>query len=135
VLCGNPALAAEDWQTITTNAPNISFLVDKGSLERKGSLVYFRERMTFAKPEVKEEVSGRLIKEKRVQRVMNCVERTQGIVYGAIYAEGGAFITSTSFDDALKTMTAIPGGTVAEEELRLVCPPPSGKLYGVDFDR
>jgi hypothetical protein len=127
------ALAAEDWQTIATNSPNITFSIDKGSIERKGNLVYFWEKMIFAKPELKDAASGRQIKEKRVQRVMNCDDHTQGVVFGAMYAENGTFITSTSFDDPQKAMTAIPPNTVAEEELKLVCPPPSGKLYGVDY--
>jgi hypothetical protein len=131
----NIAFGTEVWLPISTSAPNITFMVDRTSLERTGALVQFREKMVYAKPEVRDEASGQLIKEKRVQRVMDCDERTQGVLSGAIYAEGGTFIVANSFDDALKTMVKIPPGSVAEEEFRLVCGPPRGTLFGVDFNR
>lgn len=136
VLFAAPSvLAAEDWLTIPTNSPNISFAIDKSSVERSGESVQFWEKMLFSKPEVKDEGSGKMIKEKRVQRVMHCQERTQGVVYGATYGEDGVFITSTSFDGAQRAMVAIPPGTVAEQEFRLLCAKPSGTFFGVDFNR
>ncbi len=142
LLCGllsvfmtSGVFAAEDWLIIPANSPDISFAIDKSSVERSGESVQFWEKMLFSKPEVKDEGSGKMIKEKRVQRVMHCQERTQGVVYGAIYGDDGSFITSTSFDGAQRAMTAIPPGTVAEQEFRLVCAKPSGTFFGVDFNR
>jgi hypothetical protein len=135
VVGASSASAAEDWLTISTNSPNISFFIDKSSVERTGDMVQFWEKMIFAKPDVKDEGSGKMIKEKRVQRVMDCQAHTQGVVYGAIYGEDGSFITSTSFEGAQRAMTAIPPGTVAEQEFRMVCAKPSGTFFGVDFDR
>lgn len=129
------AFAAEDWLTISTNASNISFAIDKASIERTGSTVQFWEKMVFSKPDLKDEGSGKLIKEKRVQRMMHCQNHRQAVIYGAIYGEDGSFITSTSFDEEHRELIGIPPGTVAEAEFNLLCAKPSGTFFGVDFDR
>jgi hypothetical protein len=135
ISVNTPALAAEDWLPIPTNSPNIAFAIDKASVERSDAVATFWERMVFTKPETRDEGSGKMIKEKRVQRLMQCEERTQAVIYGAIYAEDGSFITSTSFDAAHREMTAIPPGTIAEVEFKAVCAKPSGTFFGVDFGR
>jgi hypothetical protein len=133
VAVASSAYAAEDWLTISTNSPNISFSIDKSSVERTGESVQFWEKMIFSKPEVEDEGSGKMIKEKRVQRLMHCQDRTQAVIYGSIYGEDGSFITSTSFEAVQRAMVAIPPGTVAEQEFRLVCAKPSGTFFGINF--
>jgi hypothetical protein len=125
ILCclsiGN-AKAAEDWLVIPTASKNITFSIDRNSLQRDGALVRFREKLTYAKPEQRDEISGHLIAEKRMHRVMNCAERTTGLIHGAMYNEHGRFITSTSIDEAKIEMTGIPPGTTAAGEFSVVCP-------------
>ena len=128
--------AAEDWLPIPSVTSNIAFFLDKASIERKDGWVQFWERMVYDKPQVKDEGSGILIKEKRVQRLMNCDEGTQVVAYGAIYGENSSFITSTTFDEAHREKVEIPPGTIAEAEFKLLCPKPaqpSGTFFGLDF--
>ena len=115
------AYAAEDWLIIPATTPNITFSIDKNSLERNGNLVKFREKITYAKPEIRDEVSGYLITEKKTHRVMNCAEQTQGLIHGATYGEHGRFITSISVDETKVAMSEIPPNTIAGSELALVC--------------
>lgn len=134
LLASHAVFAAEEWLTISSPSANITFAIDKGSVERTGHLARFWEKMTYAKPEARDEASAKMIKEKRVQRLMNCEERTQAVMFGALYAEDGSFITSTTFDQPQKAMTAIPPGSIAEEELNFVCGPPRGTLFGIDLN-
>ena len=127
------ARAAEDWFPIPSTSSNISFFLDKSRIERNGDWVQFSERMVFEKPEVRDEGSGTLIKEKRVQRLMHCGERIQVVVQGAIYGENGSFITSTSFDEGHRQKVEIPPDTIAEAEFNLLCPKPAGTFFGIDF--
>lgn len=115
------AYAAEDWVTIATNSPNITFAVDKDSIQREGSAVTFWEKMEYVTPETTDQASGKKIKEKKVRRIINCKERTQGYNYGVTYAEDGSFITSIMLKASQVKMTSIPPGTIAEAELNLVC--------------
>ncbi|TCV88987.1 surface-adhesin E family protein [Sulfurirhabdus autotrophica] len=116
------AHAAEEWVTITTNTPNITFSVDKGDVKQNGENVEFWEKLQYREPEIIDQASGKKIKEKKVRRIINCKERTQGYSYGITYAEGGRFITSISLEAAQIKMDAIPPGTIAEEEFAMVCP-------------
>lgn len=116
-----PAHAAEDWVVIPSEAPDVTFSVDKSSLERHGELVRFREKLHYAKPEVRDGVSGRLIAEKRTRRVMNCTAKTQGLIQGATYGENGKFISSIAMDDMKIVMSPIPPNTIAASEWILVC--------------
>lgn len=125
--------AAEDWLPITSSSPNIAFFVDKSSIERKGEWVQFSERMVYEKPAVKDEGSGTMIKEKRVQRLMHCRDRVQMVAYGALYGENGSFITSTSFDEGHREKVEIPPDTIAEAEFNMLCPRPAGTFFGVEF--
>lgn len=112
---------SEDWLVIPTDTPNITFSIDRGNLEQNGNLVKFWEKLTYAKPEIRDEVSGYLIAEKKIRRIMNCAEKTQGLIHGSTYGEHGRFITSISVDEAKVPMNEIPPNTVAASELALVC--------------
>lgn len=101
--------------------PNLTFYVDQDSITESKSLVTFWEKLIYEKPQQRDEVTDRLIKEKHVHRVMSCVQRTQGFKYGATFAEGGKMIESLVIPDARIDLAPIAPRTVAEEELRLVC--------------
>ena len=115
------ANAAEDWVTIPTNASDVTFSIDKASIQRKKNTVRFWEKITYGRPDVIDQASGKLVKEKKVHRIMDCLKNTQSLIYGATFADDGKFITSVSFDESKIKMTAIPRGTLAAEELKLVC--------------
>lgn len=115
------AFAEEDWIRLPTSAPDITFTIDKASVERQGNIVKFWEKITFEKPDVKDEASGMMIKEKKIHRIMDCAVHTQGVISGATYGENGRFITSVEFSAAQIRMNAIPPGTLADEEFNLVC--------------
>jgi len=125
-------MAAEAWVTVSSPSPNISFAIDRNSVERTGQLARFWERMIYATPEIRDEASARLIKEKKVQRLMDCEKLTQAVLFGSLYADDGSFITSTAFDHPEKSMMAIPPGSIAEKELKFVCGTPRGTLFGID---
>lgn len=76
-----------------------------------------------------DDASGKLIKEKKVRRSMNCVEKTQGLIHGITYGEHGRFITSISLDEDKATLSAIPPETVAALELAMVCLASSGATH------
>jgi len=121
-VCTTPAaFAAEEWLTIPNSDPNITFSFDKGSIKRRGNLVSIWEKMVYIQPQIKDEASGKMVKEKKVHRLMNCEDYTQGVIYGATYTENGRFISSVSYDEPQAQMSPIPSGTLAAEELRLVC--------------
>ena len=115
------AFAEEDWIRLPTSAPDITFTIDKASVERQGNIVKFWEKITFEKPDVKDEASAMMIKEKKVNRIMDCAGHTQGVISGATFGENGRFITSVEFSAAQIRMNAIPPGTLADEEFNLVC--------------
>lgn len=121
IFAQSSALAAEDWQAIPTSSPNVTFAIDRGSIQRKKQTVRFWEKLTYATPEVLDQASGKWIKEKMVHRVMNCEEKTQGLTQGVTYADKKAFITSLSFDEKQVKMSAIPPDTIAAKELLMVC--------------
>ena len=121
VCVTHTAFATEAWLTIPNSDPNIMFAIDQGNMERQGEIVRFWEKLVFIQPKIVDEASGKLVKEKKVHRLMHCANATQGVISGATYTENGRFISSVSFDAAQTQMTAIPPGTLAAEELRLVC--------------
>ena len=124
LLLAAPTLyAAEDWQIIPTASANVIFALDRDSIQRQDRMVRFWEKLTYATPEARDEASGKWIKEKRVRRVMNCAEQTQGFTEGITYGEKETFITSVSFADQQIKMSAIPPDTVAAKEFSLVCDP------------
>ena len=65
-------MAAEQWVPLEAHSGNLAFAVDISSIQRKGDTVTFRERLVFAAPDQRDAVSGKLIKEKQVLRVMHC---------------------------------------------------------------
>jgi hypothetical protein len=117
----SPAHAAEEWLTVPTESDNITFSIDKVHLKRSGKVVKFWEKIVYTHPAVKDETSGKMIKEKKMHRIMNCAERTQGLLHGVTYGEQGNFITSLSLDEDKTSMTAIPDNTVAATEFEIVC--------------
>ena len=120
-MLGAASAWSESWIVVHARDPNRTFYVDQDSIIESRFLVTFWEKLIYEKPEQKDEVTDRLIKEKHVHRVMSCVQRTQGFKYGATFAEGGKMIESLLVDDARVELTPIAPRTVAEEELRLVC--------------
>ena len=115
------AFATEAWLAIPNSDPNIMFAIDQGSIERQGDIVRFWEKLVFIQPKIVDEASGKWVKEKKVHRLMHCADATQGVISGATYAENGRFISSVSFDAPQSEMSAIPPGTLAAAELKLVC--------------
>ncbi|HTD90454.1 MAG TPA: surface-adhesin E family protein [Burkholderiales bacterium] len=116
-------MAAEQWVPVEAHSTNRVFAVDTLSIRRDGAIVTFRERLVFTKPEQRDAVSGKLIKEKQVLRAMRCSEKTQGVKAGSLFDESGRLIESVSLDDKLIAWAPIPQGTVAEREMDLVCNP------------
>jgi len=123
----SPAHAAEEWLTIPTASDNITFSIDKAHLKRSGKVVKFWEKIVYTQPTVKDETSGKMIKEKKMHRIMNCAKRTQGLLHGVTYGEQGDFITSLSLDEDKTSMTPIPDKTVAATEFEIVCANTSSK--------
>lgn len=127
LLClPNIACAAEEWVTIPNNDPNITFAVDKSSIERQGDVIRLWEKLVYTQPKTKDEASGKMVKEKKVHRLMNCVDHTQGVITGVSYTENGRFISSVTYDEP-HAMSPVPPGTLAAEQLRLVCAPTSSR--------
>ncbi len=123
----SPAHAEEEWLTIPTASDNITFSIDKAHLKRSGKVVKFWEKIVYTQPEARDETSGKMIKEKKMHRIMNCAKRTQGLIHGVTYGEQGDFITSLSLDENKTSMTVIPHNTVAETEFEIVCAKLPGK--------
>lgn len=117
----SPVHAEEEWLNVPTASDNIIFSIDKVHLKRSGKVVKFWERIVYTQPTTKDETSGKMIKEKKMHRIMNCEKRTQGLLHGVTYGEQGDFITSLSLDEDKASMTAIPDKTVAATEFEIVC--------------
>jgi hypothetical protein len=120
---------AEEWTPIEIAAPNIQFAIDFASIEREDDIVIFKERLTYEKAEKIDPASGMPIKEKLVRRVMDCSNKTQGMLSGTMRNDAGVMIEMVTFDRDQMVMAPIPPGTLAEHELELVCkktanPPP-----------
>ena len=116
-------MAAEQWVPLEAHSGNLAFAVDISSIQRKGDTVTFRERLVFAVPDQRDAVSGKLIKEKQVLRVMHCKEKTQGVKAGSLFDENQRMIESVTLEDRLIAWSPIPEGTVAAIELEIVCEP------------
>lgn len=112
---------AEQWLEIPTNAPNVIYAVDLDSVERRADTVRFRARLVYIAPNQRDEATGKLIKEKHMQRVMECRMQTQGLLAGALYADDQRMVEYVAYRPAQVTMMPIPSGTLAEAELKLVC--------------
>ncbi len=113
--------AAEDWHVFTLGQGNVSLAMDKSSLVIDGKKVSFWERVEFARPDQIDEVSGRLIKSKRIQRVMHCEARTQGVLRGSLFGENNKLIEAIIIDVDKVEMQPIAAGTVAEQQWAMVC--------------
>jgi regulator of extracellular matrix RemA (YlzA/DUF370 family) len=114
-------VATEEWKALTSGQNNLSLAIDISRVVVEGKKVTFWERVEFIKPDQVDEVSGRLIKFKRIQRVMDCETRMQGVLRGSLFGENNKLIEAIINDSDKVQMSAIPPGTVAEQELALVC--------------
>jgi hypothetical protein len=110
-----------DWMSTKSSDRNETFYVDKASVQRNGNVVTFWEKLVFENPVKVDDVSGKLIKEKRVYRIMNCQNQTQGFRYGATFADDGKLIESISHDDSQVRKNPVAPGSVAAWEMRLMC--------------
>ncbi len=119
-LLARPALA-ERWVKIPTTAANVEFTIEMDQIERNGNVVKFREKLTFLQPEKLDPYSGKLIKEKKVVRLINCQNRTQGVKSGGVFDPKGKLIEWVMVEDNQIEWFAVPPGTVAEREFKLVC--------------
>jgi hypothetical protein len=117
----NTSFASDAWYLITESDSNISIAINLATLERQNNLVIFWERVEFDEPEQQDEISGRLIKYKRTQRVFNCETRTQGVLRGALFDENNKLIEASIAELADVAMTSIPPDTFAESQYDLVC--------------
>jgi hypothetical protein len=115
------AAGSVDWVPIRGSDPNITFYVDRSSINEAGESVSFWESLVYTRPDKVDDVSGKYIKEKRVYRVMNCHKRTQGFRYGGTFAENGRLIEALTLEEHQMQMVPITAGTVAEGEFKLVC--------------
>ena len=120
LIASIPALA-QDWTPISTSAPNIEFAIDMSSIEREEDVVIFKELLTYETAEKIDPASGMAIKEKLVRRVMDCRNKTQGMLSGTMRNDAGVMIEMVTFDRDQMVMAPIPPGTLAEHELELVC--------------
>jgi hypothetical protein len=117
----NQANALADWLVLNSGAGNVLFSMDKNSVVLEGPSVMFWEKVEFIQPEEKDEVSGRKIKFKRVQRMMDCAEKTQGVVRGSIFGENNKLIEAIILEPANVVMAPIKAGSVAEQQWKLAC--------------
>ena len=120
LIAAQPAYSQE-WTRLQTSNPNVLFAIDLGSIEREGDLAMFRERLSYDQPEIVDEASGMLIREKLVHRVMDCKNKTQGMLSGSMRSDSGSLIERVTFDQKQMVMAPIPAGSLAEKELELVC--------------
>lgn len=107
--------------TIATNDPNINFEIDETSIVKRGTTVKFYEKITYVKPAEIDSASGKTIYEKKVYRIVDCANKTQGVLKGTLYGENQSLIESVTFNESKVGMQAVPAGTVAEAELNFVC--------------
>lgn len=120
LLAAQPA-HSQEWTRLQTSNPNVLFAIDLESIQREGDLANFRERLTYDKPNIVDETSGLLIGEKLVHRVMDCKNKTQGMLSGSMHSDSGGLIEEVTFDQNQLVMAPIPTGSLAEKELEMVC--------------
>jgi hypothetical protein len=113
--------AAESWRAFPTIAKNVLFAVNEASLVRNGDVVKFWERLVYVVPEIRDETMGKMVKEKRVHRVMNCKDKTQAYLYASQIAEDGARIEEAYRNEDKLKMTPVRAGSIAEKELLWAC--------------
>lgn len=109
------------WTVIATNDSNLTFEVDEKSINKRGPIVKFYEKLTYVRPEQIDAASGKTIHEKKIYRIVNCTNNTQGVLKGTLYGENRSLIESVTFTESKVDMQLVPAGTVAEVELALVC--------------
>lgn len=135
-LCLLPALpagSAEDWIRLPLADDNVAYFIDAGSLERKNNRVRFRERISFATPDQRDDASGKFIKEKRIVRLMDCASRTQGMLEGSLISDQGRMIESVATPESQVAMSAVPAGSLAAWELDFVCKLTTGEGQNMEL--
>ena len=112
---------SQEWTKLSTSNPNVLFAIDLGSVDREGDIATFRERLTYEIPNIVDEASGLLVREKLVHRIMDCKNKTQGMLSGSMRSDAGILIERVTFDRNQIVMAPIPAGTLADKELDMVC--------------
>lgn len=97
------------------------FSIDEASLSRNGDVVRFWERLVFLVPEQRDEPSGKMVKEKRIHRVMNCAQKSQGHLYTSLIAPDGKQIEAVYRNEASVEMKLVAPFSVAAKELEWAC--------------
>jgi hypothetical protein len=120
-IASMPVALAERWVKIPTTAANVEFAIEMDEIERTGNVVKFREKLIFLQPEKLDPYSGKQIKEKKVVRLINCQNRTQGVKSGGVFDPKGKLIEWVMVEDNQIEWFAVPPNTVAEREMKLVC--------------
>lgn len=121
LLLAAQSVHSQEWTRLQTSDPNVLFVIDLDSLQREGDLAMFSERLTFDKPDKVDQASGMLIREKLVHRIMDCKNKTQGMLSGSMRSDSGSLIEQVTFDRNQMVMAPIPTGSLAEKELEMVC--------------
>lgn len=121
LLLAAQSVQSQEWTQLKTSDPNVLFAIDLGSIQREGDLAMFNERLTFDQPDKVDEASGMLIREKLVHRLMDCKNRTQGMLSGSMHSDSGSLIEQVTFDRNQMVMAPIPAGSLAEREWEMVC--------------
>lgn len=121
LIWASATLAIEDWLVLNPHEKNVFIAIDPGSVVKQGGKVIFWERVEFERPEEKDEVSGRMIKYKRVQRIMDCAAKTQGVLRGSTFGENNKLIEAIILDAEKVPMNPVPPGTVAHQQFEIVC--------------
>ncbi|MEY4729599.1 MAG: hypothetical protein RL020_757 [Pseudomonadota bacterium] len=114
-------LAAEDWLVLNPQEKNVFIAIDQSSVVQNSGKVIFWERVEFERPEEKDEVSGRMIKYKRVQRVMDCAAKTQGVLRGSTFGENNKLIEAIILDAEKIEMRPIMEGSVGQLQFDMMC--------------
>jgi hypothetical protein len=115
------APAAEDWLVLNPQEKNVFIAIEQSSVVRQGEKALFWERVEFEQPIEKDEVSGRMIKYKRVQRVMDCAARTQGVLRGSSFGENHKLIEAIIFEAEKVEMSPVAPGTIAQMQFEIAC--------------
>ena len=115
------ASAAENWVAVPGVKPGVRFEVDADSVVARGARVEFWERVEYEKPSIKDEASLRWIKVKKVLRVMDCKERTQGLREAMAFSSDARLIEHVMLGGAGVRMSPVPDGTIAAWQLDWAC--------------
>ena len=113
--------AGESWIEVPGARPGVRFEVDAESVIARDNRVEFWERVEYANPTIKDEASLRMIKVKKVLRVMDCKERTQGLREAMAFSSDARLIEHVMLGGAGVRMSPVPDGTIAAWQLDWAC--------------